>query len=321
MTPRRVLLTGGAGFIGSHCADAFVADGDALTILDDLSSGVRAHVPAAAVFHRIDIRSPEAARLAREGRFDVVVHCAAQMDVRKSVADPRFDAQVNIDGTLNLLEAIRASSPSARFVFASTGGALYGDRAEVPTSESARCAPQSPYGVAKLAVEHYLGYYARVHGLDAVALRFSNVYGPRQDPHGEAGVVAIFCDRILDGAPLTIYGDGRQTRDYVYVMDVVQAVRLAAHGTFRDAVDGARALNIGTGRETDVITLATLLSTAADAPLRVEHAPARAGEQSRSAVRNDAAARALGWRPATDLEDGLRQTWSWFAARRAGAPR
>ena len=138
MTPRRVLLTGGAGFIGSHCADAFVADGDALTILDDLSSGVRAHVPGAAVFHRIDIRSPEAARLAREGRFDVVVHCAAQMDVRKSVADPRFDAQVNIDGTLNLLEAIRASSPSARFVFASTGGALYGDRAEVPTSESAR---------------------------------------------------------------------------------------------------------------------------------------------------------------------------------------
>ena len=321
MTIRRVLLTGGAGFIGSQCADAFVADGDAVTVLDDLSSGVRGQVPAAAEFHAIDIRSPEAARIVREGRFDLVVHCAAQMDVRKSVADPRFDAQVNIDGSLNLLEALRASAPRSRFVFASTGGAIYGDRAEPPTAESAPTAPLSPYGVAKLSVEHYLGYYARVHGLDAVSLRFSNVYGPRQDPHGEAGVVAIFCDRLLDGAPLTVFGDGRQTRDYVFVLDVVQAVRLAARAKFGDAADGARAFNIGTGRETDVITLATLLSAAAAAPLRLEHAPARAGEQRRSAVRPAAAARALGWRPSTTLEEGLRHTWSWFAARRAGAAR
>src|SRR5262249_40771683 len=207
------------------------------------------------------------------------------------------------------------------FVFASTGGAIYGDDAVPPTAESARTGPQSPYGVAKLAVEHYLGYYARVHGLDPVALRFSNVYGPRQDPHGEAGVVAIFCDRLLDAAPLTVYGDGRQTRDYVYVMDVVRAVLLAARVDLSRAADGARAFNIGTGGETDVITLATLLSAAAGAPLRLEHAPPRAGEQRRSAVRIDAASRALGWTPATPLEDGLRRTWSWFAERRAGASR
>lgn len=321
MTARRVLVTGGAGFIGSHCADAFVAEGDAVTVLDDLSSGARAQVPAAAEFHHVDIRSPDAARIVRAGRFDLVVHLAAQMDVRKSVADPRFDAQVNIEGSLNLLEALRTSAPHARCLFASTGGAIYGDKAEVPTAESASALPDSPYGVAKLSVERYLGYYARVHGFDAVALRFSNVYGPRQDPHGEAGVVAIFCDRLLDGAPLTIYGDGRQTRDYVYVMDVVQAVRLAARATFAGAADGARTFNIGTGTETDVITLATRLAAAAGMPLHAEHAPVRAGEQRRSAVRIDAAVKTLGWRPATVLDVGLAQTWSWFAARRAGATR
>ena len=319
---RRVLVTGGAGFIGSHLADAFLAAGDAVADLDDLSSGTRSQVPGAAEFHALDIRSDDAARVVRDGRFDLICHFAAQMDVRKSVVDPRFDARVNIEGTLNLLEAVRAGATRPRVLFASTGGAIYGDLAAPPVAEAAPKAPQSPYGVAKLSVEHYLGYYARVHALDALALRFANVYGPRQDPHGEAGVVAIFCQRLLAEAPLTVYGDGLQTRDYVYVLDVVQAVRLAAAAPMPPvgAID-ARAFNIGTARETDVITLAKTLTAAAGAPLRLEHAPARAGEQRRSAIRSDAAARALGWTPATALADGLRHTWTWFAARRAGSAR
>jgi UDP-glucose 4-epimerase len=319
---RRVLVTGGAGFIGSHAAEAFLAAGDAVTVLDDLSSGARANVPARAQFLELDIGSDGAARAVREGGFTHIAHFAAQMDVRRSVADPRFDARVNIDGSLNLLEAATAAAAPPRFLFASTGGAIYGDLAEPPVAESAPKAPLSPYGVAKLSVEHYLGYYAQVRGLPSVALRFSNVYGPRQDPHGEAGVVAIFCDRLLDGRPLTVFGDGRQTRDYVYVQDVIAAV-MAAAGAPLPAMPGvdARAFNIGTGRETDVMTLATTLAAAAGSAPRLEHAPARAGEQRRSALRIDAASRALGWRPATALADGLRLTWEWFAARRAGAAR
>jgi UDP-glucose 4-epimerase len=314
---RRILVTGGAGFIGSHAAALFAAAGDHVTVLDDLSSGRRENIPTAAEFLPLDVRSPDAARAVRDGRFDVVCHFAAQMDVRRSVADPVHDARINIEGSLNLLEAVRAAGGSARVVFASTGGAIYGDLAEPPTAEQAAKDPQSPYGVAKLAVEHYLAYYGRVHGLQSIALRFSNVYGPRQDPHGEAGVVAIFCERLLHGEPLTVYGDGRQTRDYVFVGDVARAVQLGARAAVPPAgtVD-ARAFNIGTGVETDVLTLAKTLAAAAGAPPRIAHAAERPGEQRRSAVRIDAAARALGWRPEVALEQGLQQTFAWFSARR-----
>jgi UDP-glucose 4-epimerase len=314
---RRILVTGGAGFIGSHAAALFAAAGDHVTVLDDLSSGRRENIPTAAEFLPLDVRSPDAASAVRDGRFDVVCHFAAQMDVRRSVADPVHDARINIEGSLNLLEAVRAAGGSARVVFASTGGAIYGDLAEPPTAEQAAKDPQSPYGVAKLAVEQYLAYYGRVHGLQSIALRFSNVYGPRQDPHGEAGVVAIFCERLLHGEPLTVYGDGRQTRDYVFVGDVARAVQLGARAAVPPAgtVD-ARAFNIGTGVETDVLTLAKTLAAAAGAPPRIAHAAERPGEQRRSAVRIDAAARALGWRPEVALEQGLQQTFAWFSARR-----
>jgi len=314
---RRVLVTGGAGFIGSQAADAFVAAGDHVSVIDDLSSGRRAQVPGAAEFHQLDIRSAEAARVVRDGRFDVLVHLAAQMDVRKSVADPVFDARVNIEGTLNLLEAARAAGVPPRVLFASSGGAIYGDRAEPPTAEEAAKDPQSPYGVAKLSVEHYLAYYGRVHGFASIALRFSNVYGPRQDPHGEAGVVAIFCERLLAGEAVTVYGDGRQTRDYVSVDDVVRALVAAARAPMPPAggID-TRAFNIGTGVETDVLTLAKTLAAAAGVTPRILHEAERAGEQRRSAVRIAAAERALDWRPTVTLDAGLRATYAWFAARR-----
>ncbi len=314
--PKRILVTGGAGFIGSHVADLFVARGDAVTVLDDLSRGARANVPAAATFVQASITSPEAAQLVRDGGFDVICHLAAQIDVRVSVNDPVLDATKNVLGTLNLLEAVRASGRRTRFIFSSTGGAVYGDGVPVPTDETEPKNPESPYGTAKLAVEYYLGYYARVHGFDTVALRYANVYGPRQDPHGEAGVVAIFCGRILDGQPLRAYGDGLQTRDYVFVGDVARANAAAADLAVLPAgpVD-ARAFNIGTGVETSVIELAQSLMRAAGRTVPIEHAPARPGEQRRSCVRIDKATRVLGWTPAATLDSGVAQTLAWFAAR------
>jgi UDP-glucose 4-epimerase len=317
--PRRALVTGGAGFIGSNVADLLLENDYAVTVIDNLSSGKRSQVPSAAELKELDICSLEAAALVREGKFDVVCHLAAQIDVRKSVADPAADAQLNIGGSLNLLEAVRRSGHATRFVFSSTGGAVYGDFVEAPTGEEAPKDPQSPYGTAKLSVELYMGYFARVHGLDCVALRYSNVYGPRQDPHGEAGVVAIFCDRLIDGTPLTIFGDGGQTRDYVHVSDVARANLAAAGASLppQTTVD-SRAFNIGTGIETDVVTLAGVLQDVSGGTSPVVHAPARAGEQRRSAVRNEKAATSLGWKPKMSLRDGLRDTYQWFAARRAG---
>ena len=321
MSTLRAVITGGAGFIGSHVADALLAAGYAVVVIDDLSSGSRANVPAAAQFQHLDVRSPEAATLVREGQFDLLVHLAAQMDVRKSVVDPMNDASVNIIGALNLLEAVRASPHRPRVVFASTGGAVYGDFVEPPCIETAPKDPESPYGIAKLSVEYYLAYYARIHGLDTIVLRFANVFGPRQSPHGEAGVASIFCQRILAGRPLTVFGDGEQTRDYVFVGDVVRAVLagamcpLPAPGRLDD-----RSFNIGTGTPTSVLALADALQRAAGSHLPIEFAPKRPGEQERSFVSIDKAARWLGWSPTVSLADGLTETFDWFHAHKDSSP-
>jgi UDP-glucose 4-epimerase len=319
MESMRALVTGGAGFIGSHVADHLLAAGYDVTIIDDLSSGRRENVPGAARFVETDIASSEAASVVREGGFDVLCHLAAQIDVRRSVDNPAFDAHVNIIGTLNLMEAIRSASPNTRVIFSSTGGALYGAFAEPPSGEVVPKDPEAPYGIAKLAVEYYLAYYARVHGIDTVALRYGNVYGPRQDPHGEAGVVAIFCNRLIDGRPLTVFGDGMQTRDYVYAGDVAAANVLAASVTLPapGRLD-ARAFNIGTGVETSVNALAESLKRAAGSTSALEYAPARAGELQRSALDVHKAHSGLGWTPSVSLDDGLAETFRWFSASRAG---
>lgn len=308
----RALVTGGAGFIGSHVADRFIENGYDVEIIDDLSSGNRQNVPERAQLHEISVVSPDAARVVRQGNFDVVVHLAAQIDVRKSVADPLFDATTNILGTVNILEAIRGSGKRTRIAFTSTGGAIYGDFNSPPNVETFPKDPESPYAISKLSAEYYLAYYGRLHGLEHVSLRFGNVYGPRQDPHGEAGVVAIFCTRILEGKPLTIFGDGLQTRDYVYVGDVAQAVFLGATRELpkADRVD-ARAFNIGTGIGTSVVDLARLLQEAAGTNTEIVFAPKRPGEQQESFLDASKARMLLGWEPQVSLSEGLGKTFVW----------
>ena len=315
----KALVTGGAGFIGSHVAELFIANGWNVTVVDDLSSGKRENLPAKAEFHEISVSSPEFARLVSSGKFDVVAHLAAQMDVRKSVADPIADAETNRLGTLNLLETLRQSKGAARVVFTSTGGVLYGDFNTPPNYETYPKDPESPYAIAKLSIELYLAYYSRVHGLEYASLRFGNVYGPRQDPQGEAGVVAIFCGRILDNRPLTVFGDGLQTRDYVYVDDVARAVWLASTKPLPEAgrLD-ARGFNIGTGMGTSVLEIARLLQETARSNVPIEHAPARPGEQQESFVNADKAGELLGWTPQVTLAEGLAKTYKWFARQREG---
>jgi UDP-glucose 4-epimerase len=315
------LVTGGAGFIGSHVADLLLSEGWDVTIVDDLSAGKRENIAAAAKFHQIGMTSGELPRLVADQCFDVVAHLAGQIDVRKSVADPIEDATTNILGTLNLMEAVRRKSPHTRVVFTSTGGAIYGDLNTPPNVETYPKEPESPYAISKLSAEYYLAYYGRVHNMDCTAVRFSNVYGPRQDPHGEAGVVAIFCGRILANRPLTVFGDGLQTRDYVYVGDVARAVHLAATRPLpeRGPLD-ARAFNIGTGKGTSVIELARLLQQAAGTSVPVEFAAHRPGEQQASFLKVDKARQALGWTPRVSLEEGLAKTYRWFEERTAGVP-
>lgn len=312
----KALVTGGAGFIGSHVADLFLAKGWEVSIADDLSTGKRENVPAGAKFHQVSVWSADLARLVAEQNFDVIAHLAAQIDVRKSVADPLADATTNILGALNVMEALRAVGASTRVVFTSTGGAIYGDFNKPPNFENSPKDPESPYAIAKLCTEYYLGYYGRVHNMESATLRFGNVYGPRQDPHGEAGVVAIFCGRILGNRPLTVFGDGRQTRDYVYVGDVARAVYLAATKPLpeRGRLD-ARAFNIGTGEGTSVIEVARLLQEVAGTKVPVEFAPHRPGEQQESFVNADKARELLDWTPQLGLAEGLAATFRWFEER------
>ena len=316
-----VIVTGGAGFIGSHTVDRFLAEGWTVHVVDNLVTGKRQQVPKSVEFHELDIRGSDAAQLVSRLKPDVLVHLAAQMDVRKSVADPVFDADTNVIGSLNLIEAVRRASPETRVVFASSGGAVYGDATTPPNVETFAKNPDSPYAAAKLAVEMYLAYYARIHGIEYAALRYGNVYGPRQDPHGEAGVVAIFCGRLLDRQPLTIFGDGLQTRDYVYVTDVVEATWRASTALLPAAglVD-ARAFNIGTGVPTTVLTVATELARAAGVKPSVMHAAERRGEQRTSYLDVGKASSTLSWTPRITLAEGLRLSYEWFAARSAQRP-
>ena len=310
---RRILVTGGAGFIGSHVADAFLAAGWQVTVLDNLSRGKLQNVPRGAEFLRLDLGSPEAREAVAKGRFDVVSHHAAQVDVRVSVADPVLDAEENILALLNLLEGARVGG-CRRLLIVSSGGVVYGERVP-PHPETAPKLPLSPYGVSKLSGEHYLACYAQLYGLEGAVLRYANVYGPRQDPHGEAGVVAIFGDRLRTGRGITIFGDGEQTRDYVYVADVARANLLAAEADLPklDGTIDARAFNIGTGTQTSVNRLAEAMQAATGIRVSVEHAPARTGELVASALVVEKAARVLGWAPQVALADGLRATYEWIA--------
>jgi UDP-glucose 4-epimerase len=296
------IVTGGAGFIGSHVADALLARGDRVAVVDNLASGKRDRVPAGADFHELDIRDRDRLRtLFDDLRPDAVFHLAAQADVRKSVDDPGFDADVNIRGTVEVLEAARAGD--ARVVFSSTGGALYGEADTIPSPETTPIAPMSPYGTSKLGAEAYIGLFNRLYGTRHVTLRYGNVYGPRQDPHGEAGVVAIFFGRLASGETPLIFGDGRQTRDYVYVGDVV-AANLAAL-----AYDGdVGAFNIGTETETSVVDLLAESQRVAGTSITPEHRPPRLGELDRSCLDCSLARRELGWAPSVNLAEGLAET-------------
>jgi len=304
----KILVTGGAGFIASHIADAYLAAGHEVVVVDDLSSGKRANLPAAAKFYHADIRSPEAREIVRNERPQVLSHHAAQMDVRRSVADPAFDAEINVLGLINMLEGAREVG-AERVIFASSGGATYGEQTEFPAPETHVHNPLSPYGITKATGEHYLFYYHAVYGLPYVALRYGNVFGPRQDPHGEAGVVAIFTERLLAGQTPTINGDGKQTRDYVFVGDVVRANVAALTTSFVGPV------NIGTAIETDVDTLYAHLRVLTGSPHQAQHGPAKAGEQRRSVIAIGRAAEVLRWRPEMPLEEGLRRTVEFFRAR------
>jgi len=307
----KILVTGGAGFIGSHVVDCYLAFGHKVVVLDDLSTGRSEQVNPKAKLYKLDLGAPEVADLFALERPDLVSHHAAQMNLRRSVEDPIFDAQVNIVGSLRLLEHCRRAGVT-RFIFASTGGAIYGEQEHFPADEEHPTRPMSPYGVAKLAVERYLDVYRNVYGLAAVSLRYANVYGPRQNAQGEAGIVAIFCDRLLKGEPPLIYGDGHQTRDFAYVDDVVRANLLALDLLFQPRSDGPWIFNIGTGVETSVNRLLEMLLQISGTSLCPHYGPPKAGEQRRSLLDPGRAARFLGWLPTVDLEEGLKRTYRWF---------
>jgi len=312
----RALVTGGAGFIGSNLVDALLDRGDEVVVVDDLSSGKESNLAGAlergAVLHRADIRDGEAlAALFAAAAPEVVFHLAAQIDVRVSVDRPAFDARTNVEGTVNVLEGARRAG-ARRVVFSSTGGAIYGETDVVPTPEDHPAQPMAGYGTSKLCAEQYLGLYERLHGLSTVALRFGNVYGPRQDPHGEAGVIAIFCGRFAQGARPTVFGDGRQTRDYIYVGDLVEAILAAGDSEVRGAI------NIGTEQETSLLELIDAFKAVGERPdFEPEFADARLGEIERSCLAVGRAREVLGWTPAVDVREGIARTLASVPAAQA----
>jgi UDP-glucose 4-epimerase len=306
----KILVTGGAGFIGSHIVDAYVGAGHEVFVIDDLSSGKTENLNPRATLRRMDLLDPKAPGIVADIRPDVLNHHAAQMDVRRSVADPVFDARINVLGFLNLLEAGREAGLK-KVIFASSGGAIYGEQENFPAAEEHPMRPASPYGVSKLTGENYLAYYHRAFGIPYVALRYANVYGPRQSFKGEAGVVAIFIDRLLSGQTPMINGDGKQTRDFIYVGDVAAANLLALETSY---VGG---LNIGTGVETNLIALYDKICRQLGARVAAVHGAAKAGEQRRSSVDPSRAKKILRWAPATSLDEGLARTVAYY--RKAGA--
>jgi UDP-glucose 4-epimerase len=305
----RAVLTGGAGFIGSHLADRLLADGHEVLVVDDLSTGRREQVPDGCELLELDITAEQLLPRVEAFRPEVVLHLAAQMDVRKSVADPLHDTRTNVLGTVNVVTAA-ARSGARKVVFASSGGTVYGEPKGLPVREDAPLRPASPYGAAKVAGEAYVAAFGRLYGYAWTSLALGNVYGPRQDPHGEAGVVAIFGTAMLEGRQTLVFGDGSTSRDYVHVDDVVEAFVQCLDGR----TDGLR-LNVGTGRSTTVRELHTLMAKACAAPDEPEHREPRLGELQHIALDSTALTTATGWRPRTDLEDGLAGTVAWIAER------
>lgn len=303
----KIAVTGGAGFIASHIADAYLSLGHDVVIIDNLSTGKRENIPANARFIEMDVNDPGIPALFMEEKFDIVNHHAAQMDVRVSVQDPTYDARINILGGINIYESALRSGVK-KIIFASSGGTVYGEQEYFPADERHPTKPISPYGIAKLSNEQYLYYYAHVHGLPSVAFRYANIYGPRQNPHGEAGVIAIFAQKLLRGEQPVINGDGLQTRDYVYVGDVVAANILALQPQMIGAY------NIGTGIETDVNTLFGHLRDLTQSNCEEQHAPAKQGEQLRSVLSHERIFASFGWTPKMDIVEGLSKTVDSFRA-------
>jgi UDP-glucose 4-epimerase len=304
----KVLVTGGAGFIGSHLVDRLVMEGHEAVVVDNLATGKRRNINRAARFYKMDIQSWRLERVFRNERPNVVMHLAAQMDVRKSVEDPMFDAQVNVLGTLNVLQQA-VKHGVRKVIFSSSGGAIYGEQEIYPAPEIHVTKPLSPYGLSKLCGEQYLSYYQRVSGLQAVSLRYANVYGPRQDPEGEAGVVAIFIQKMLNNEQAVINGNGRQTRDFVFVDDVVEA-NLAMMGQ-----DTQGTYNVGTGVETSINDLFRILVQHTGSTSKEIHGPAKRGEQARSVIDNTKLRHEVSWEPRADLSDGLKKTVEYFRER------
>jgi UDP-glucose 4-epimerase len=301
----KTLVTGGAGFIGSNLADALIAEGHDVSIIDNLSTGKRRNLPVQAEFFEIDISSPVVDKIFEEGEFDVVFHLAAQMDVRKSVENPGNDAEINILGGINLLQS-SVKHRIKKFIFSSTGGAIYGEQTEFPASEEHAANPVSPYGVSKLAFEKYLYFYNFQHGLPYINLRYANVYGPKQNPEGEAGVMAIFCMKLLKGERAVVNGDGFQTRDFVFVEDIVRANLLSLR------FDSSMTFNVGSGIETDVNTIFDKIKTACGSSQPRINGPAKPGEQKRSCITHGKIRKFLGWSPYVDLDAGIAKTVDYF---------
>jgi len=308
----KILVTGGAGFIGSNLVDHLINQGHELVVVDDLSSGKKSYVNQQAKFYKLDIRSTKLEKIFSREKIEVVYHLAAQIDVRKSVADPAFDVDINIIGSLNLLENCRRFKVK-KIIFSSTGGAIYGEAEEIPTTEYAPTYPVSPYGINKLAFEKYLNYYFQVYGLNYTILRFANVYGPRQFKGGEAGVIAIFIDNAVKGLESKQFGDGKQTRDFVYVDDVVRALVLAKD------IDCRGEINIGLGKEVNLLEIRQEIEAALGEPMKIKEEPGKVGEQRRSVLSRERAKAVLNWEPEIDLKEGIKRTIAW--AKSVAAPK